>query len=248
MKDFAESDIGVRSRYNLAPTRGDYMEVEAARLWMVRHGQTDWNVAGRIQGHIPTELNEEGRRQSLALGKLLAGRKFGGVWSSDLPRASQTAALILEGAGISLPVEQTERLRERSFGKYEGATSAEIHAARTSLGLEQNGDLADWTGFPEIESNDVLWERIEGAMREISARHPGEDVLVVTHGGVIARVVFRVLGLVDGQPRRFPLSNGIIAVTQWRKDAWYLLSLLDMPLAMNAEAGRGQKDTSRSPT
>ena len=145
-------------------------DVGLARLWLVRHGQTDWNAAGRIQGHTPTELNAVGRAQSLGLGKLLAKHAFAAVWSSDLPRAVQTAELIGEGPGWSLPVEKTEALRERSFGKYEGATSAEIHAARTALGLEQTGDLADWTGMPGIETNEVLWGRVAGQLRELSRR------------------------------------------------------------------------------
>jgi probable phosphoglycerate mutase len=219
-------------------------DVGLARLWLVRHGQTDWNAAGRIQGHTPTELNDVGRAQSLALGRLLAKHTFAAVWSSDLPRAVQTAELIVEGAGFALPVEKTEALRERSFGKYEGATSAEIHAARTALGLEQTGDLADWTGMPGIETNEVLWGRVEGQLRELSTAYTGKDVLVVTHGGVISWAVYRILGIVAGVPRRFPLSNGIVAVVQWRVDAWYLLSLIDATLASGM--GGGEADTSRS--
>jgi 2,3-bisphosphoglycerate-dependent phosphoglycerate mutase len=218
-------------------------DVGLARLWLVRHGQTDWNAAGRIQGHTPTELNQAGRGQSLALGKLLAKHSFAAIWSSDLPRAVQTAALIAEGAGWSLPVQTTEALRERSFGKFEGATSAEIHAARTALGLEQTGDLADWTGMPGIETNETLWGRVEGSLRELSTGYAGKDVLVVTHGGVISWAVYKILGIVAGVPRRFPLSNGIVAVVQWRVDAWYLMSLVDMGLAMGE--GGGGADTSR---
>ena len=219
------------------------MAVEGARLWLVRHGETDWNAAGRVQGHTPTELNERGREQAREIGRRLKGREFAAVWSSDLPRAFQTAELLVESAGFGMRVERSVALRERSFGKYEGMTTPEIGAARTALGLVQTGDLADWTGMPGVESNDVLWERISGELRELSERYVGKDVVVVTHGGVIARVVYRVLGIPDGVPRHFPLSNGIVAVLQWRKDAWYLMTLMDLGLAMG-EGGMGV-DTSR---
>jgi len=203
-----------------------------ARMWLVRHGQTDWNAQGRVQGHTPTELNEAGRGQARALAQLLAvgGNKFAAIWSSDLPRAHQTAEIIAEKLGME--VQSTTNLRERSFGTYEGASSEEIRAARTVLGLEQTGDLADWTGMPGIESNEVLWERVSVFLRELSGKYADKDVLVVTHGGVISRAVYRILGIVEGTPRRFPLSNGIVAIVQWREDAFYLLSLVDMGLVI----------------
>jgi len=213
-----------------------------ARLWLVRHGQTDWNAQGRIQGHTPTELNEAGRGQARALAEMLAvgGDKFAAIWSSDLPRAHQTAEILAGKLGMQ--VQGTTNLRERSFGRYEGSTSDEIRDARTALGLEQTGDLADWTGMPGIESNDVLWERVSVFLRELSAKYPDQDVLVVTHGGVIARAVYRILGIADGVPRRFPLSNGIVAIVQWRQDAFYLLSLVDMGLVI------GEKPTTDTAT
>ncbi|MGN6370826.1 MAG: histidine phosphatase family protein [Phycisphaerae bacterium] len=217
--------------------------MDGARLWLVRHGETDWNAAGRVQGHTPTELNERGRGQAREIGRRLKGRVFAGVWSSDLPRAYQTAQLLVESASFSLEIERSERLRERSFGKYEGMTTPEIGAARTALGLNATGDLADWTGMPGVESNDVLWERVSGELGRISEGHAGEDVMVVTHGGVIARVVYRVMGIPEGVPRRFPLSNGMVAVVQWRGDAWDLLTVMDLGLALG-EGGVG-RDTSR---
>src|SRR5277367_5112051 len=149
------------------------MESEGARLWLVRHGETDWNAVGRVQGHTPTELNERGRGQARELGRLLKGRSFAAVWSSDLPRAYQTAELLVDAAGFlpRLAVEKTERLRERSFGKYEGMTVQEMGEVRKSLGLVVTKDLADWTGMPGVESNEVLWERIDGVMREISGKY-----------------------------------------------------------------------------
>src|ERR1051325_2958433 len=128
---------------------------DGARLWLVRHGETDWNVQRIVQGQTPTELNEVGRRQAKQLAKYFAKRDFGAAYSSDLPRAYQTAEIIIEGRGLELV--QDVRLRERSLGKWQGMKSEAVHAERTALGLDQTGDLADWKGMPGVETNAVVW-------------------------------------------------------------------------------------------
>ncbi|HVX86292.1 MAG TPA: histidine phosphatase family protein [Phycisphaerae bacterium] len=204
------------------------MAFTGARLWLVRHGQTDWNAQGRVQGHTPTSLNERGRAQARALAAALASKHFAAIYASDLPRAAETADIL--AAGRKIPVQQTPDLRERSFGVYEGKTSADVRDARTALGLPQTGDLADWTGMPGIETEAQLWARIDPCLRRISELHADQDVLVATHGGVVARALYHTLDIPEGRPRRFSLSNGIVAVLQWRVDYFYLLSLIDFAL------------------
>lgn len=199
-----------------------------ARLWLVRHGETDWNAEGRVQGHTPTSLNDAGRLQARGVAAALAHKKFAAIYASDLPRAAETAEILNENRGLT--IHYTPALRERSFGEYEGKTSDDIRAARTALGLKQTGDLADWTGMPGIETEGQLWKRLNPALREISASHGGEDVLVATHGGVVARAIYHALEIPEGTPRRFSLSNGIVAVLQFRTDHLYLLSLIDTAL------------------
>ncbi|HVT79531.1 MAG TPA: histidine phosphatase family protein, partial [Phycisphaerae bacterium] len=124
------------------------------------------------------------------------------------------------------------------------ATRTQVQHARAAAGLPVTADLADWSGLPGIEPNDELYARTAAALRDISARHPASDVLVVTHGGVIGRVLFRTLGIPDSAPRRFPLSNGICAVIEPAGDSFYLLTLADLPLL----AGRPPApDTAMSP-
>jgi 2,3-bisphosphoglycerate-dependent phosphoglycerate mutase len=204
----------------------------AARLWLLRHGQTDWNAAGRIQGHSPTELNAQGRREAQALAALFANnaRAFSACYASDLPRAVQTAQIIADKLSIS--VRLAVGMRERDFGALEGANPEEIRAARAAAGTPLTADLADWTGVPGVEPDAALYERVAAALWGISQRHGNEDVLVVTHGGVIARVVYRALGIPDGAPRHFPLSNGIVAVVRWQEDHLHLLALLDLPFVL----------------
>ena len=151
----------------------------SARLWLVRHGQTDWNVAGRIQGQTPTELNAEGRREAHVLAELLAknGRRFAACYASNLPRAAQTARILADK--LSIPVQLVEALRERDFGSLEGAYPAQIRAARAASGAAPTADLASWHGVTGIESDAALYERVAGGLLEISQKHGDEDVLVV---------------------------------------------------------------------
>jgi probable phosphoglycerate mutase len=201
-----------------------------ARLWLVRHGQTDWNAQRRIQGHTPTELNAAGRRQAEMLAHWFSSRRFGAIWSSDLPRALQTAQAIAAGQACSITT--TQQLRERHLGVFEGKTWDEVRAMRADLtnSATNNGDLADWTGVPGVESDAQLWTRTRSVLDAMSSDRPGQDVLAVTHGGVLKHVVWHVLGLPAGAPRRFGLSNGLTAVLEKRGGDYYLLSLLDIEM------------------
>lgn len=215
-----------------------------ARIWLVRHGQTDWNAQRRIQGHTPTELNAAGKAEAQMLANWFADRAFATVWSSDLPRAKQTADAIAAVHG--LPVHTSSDLRERELGPFEGKTWDEVRRMRSELtgSPMQNGDLADWTGVPGVEADAELWQRVSRQLTAIAKAHKG-DALVVSHGGVIKHTVCHVLGLPSGLPRRFPLSNGITAVLTLRADGFYLQSLLDIGLL----AGQPQTvDTAQAPS
>ena len=215
-----------------------------ARIWLVRHGQTDWNAQRRIQGHTPTELNAAGRAEAAMLANWFADRPFATIWSSDLPRAKQTAEAI--AARHNLSVNTSSDLRERELGPFEGKTWDEVRRVRSELtgSPVQNGDLADWTGIPGVEADEDLWQRVSRQLAAIAKSNQG-DALVVSHGGVIKHTVCHVLGLPSGLPRRFPLSNGITAVLTLRPDGFYLQSLLDIGLL----TGQPQAvDTAQAPS
>ena len=100
--------------------------MEATRILLVRHGETDWNATGRIQGHNDTPLNAAGRQQALRAAQRLALQPVRGLYSSDLARAYETAMII--GEPLGLTVVTSPRLRERRYGAWEGLTAAEIQA------------------------------------------------------------------------------------------------------------------------
>jgi broad specificity phosphatase PhoE len=140
-------------------------------LLLVRHGETDWNRQLRIQGSSDTELNETGREQARRLARELDGTRLDAVWSSDLRRARETAAIVAEPRGLEVRLDPG--LRERSFGSWEGLTRAEID--------ERFADPAHHDG----ETDDQVRARVLASIGRIAASHPGEEVLVVSHGGAL---------------------------------------------------------------
>jgi probable phosphoglycerate mutase len=148
-------------------------------LLLVRHGETDWNRDRRIQGHTDVPLNETGRRQAEELAQTLARERVDAVYSSDLARAVQTARPVADRLGLE--VETMPELRERDFGSWEGLTDLEI-ADRYPA---HSGPWGDG------ETPDELLARLDVALREIAARHPGGRVVVVSHGGPIRRLLRR---------------------------------------------------------
>ena len=172
--------------------RAGTVPVVRTTLLLVRHGQTDWNRDGRFQGHADTPLNETGRGQARALAEALATERVDAVYSSDLQRARHTAAAVADAAGLD--VVTLPELREKHFGTWEGLTHAEIaerfpEAPRGSWG--------------DGETSEEMASRVLGALRQIAARHDGETVLVVSHGGPLL-AVRRHLGGADDAP----IANG----------------------------------------
>jgi broad specificity phosphatase PhoE len=138
-------------------------------LLLVRHGETDWNADGRLQGHTDRPLTDYGRRQARKLAEELEDEDLDAIYSSDLARARETAEIV--GARLGLPVVLDPDLREKDWGNWEGLTAVER-------------DRVEFVG----ESTEAHHDRILGALRRIAELHPGGRVLVVTHGGSMRRV------------------------------------------------------------
>ncbi len=163
------------------------------RVLLIRHGETDWNAAGRWQGHAPTPLNARGLRQSQALGRYLAAQRtwqIVAIYSSDLPRAEQTARAVAEALG--LPVHTDPRLREKDLGHWQGLTREEVRAWD---GERYARYLAGWPNVP-IPGGETIPEmltRARAALEEIAARHSGQTVALVSHGGTISNMLHALL-------------------------------------------------------
>jgi uncharacterized phosphatase len=142
-------------------------------LYLVRHGETDWNRQHRIQGLTDIPLNDTGRQQARAAGRLLARREWGGILASPLSRAMDTAAIIAEETGLGAP-EPMPALVERNYGEGEGLDFAEI-----------NRRYPDRAAVPGQESREEVIARVVPALRELAAARPGQSLIVVSHGGAI---------------------------------------------------------------
>ena len=145
-----------------------------ATLLLVRHGETDWNAEGRLQGHTDRPLNDYGREQARRLAEQL--EQIDAVYASDLSRARETAEIV--AGRLGLPVVVDPDLREKDWGTWEGLTSDE------RLGVEYEG-----------ETTEAHRDRVLAAVQRIAERHPGERVLVVTHGGCLRRIQAAVAGV-----------------------------------------------------
>ena len=154
-------------------------------ILLVRHGETDWNLARRIQGHSDRPLNETGREQARELADALASEPIDAVYSSDLARAHETARIVAERRGLE--VTAIPDLRERDFGTWEGLTGDEIFERFPGAKTGTWGDG---------ETREELAVRVLASLQRIAHTHPQGRVLVVSHGGPL-RVVLTRCGI-DG--------------------------------------------------
>ncbi len=175
-----------------------------AELLLVRHGETDWNRERRFQGHADPSLNETGRAQARALADDLAGEAIDAVYTSDLARARETAEIV--AARLDAEVVPLRELREIDVGEWQGLTWPEIEE-RHPEGAERWH--RDGHGWESGETYDALGERIVAALRSIAARHPGQRVLVVGHGGTVraTRAFVEGVSVVESRGRSPAIGN-----------------------------------------
>jgi broad specificity phosphatase PhoE len=154
------------------------------RALLTRHGQSEWNALGRWQGQADPPLTDLGRRQAHEAARSLG--TVDGIWASDLRRAAETAVIIGDDMGVG-PVVLDADLRERDAGEWTGLTRAEIERRYPGF-LPDGRRPAGW------ESDELLVERAQRALRRIADAVPEGNVLVITHAGVVFAVE-RHLGL-----------------------------------------------------
>ncbi len=197
------------------------MKAMIERALLVRHGQTDWNVEGRWQGHYPTGLNADGYAQAQALAAMLRGRPIGTVVSSDLPRAYQTAEAI--GAVVGLTPQADERWREFHLGVFQGLTREEIEERYTD---EWAAFRADYWGYtvPGGESRRVLQARIVAAWTVLIEQAEGPEVVIVSHGGSIRMLL---AALFEGNPAlaQMHIENTSVTTVERVSEGWRLVDV-----------------------
>lgn len=173
-------------------------EEKVSKLYLVRHGETDWNAAGRIQGSIDRPLNEIGLAQARVAGRDLAHLKPAAIYSSPLLRAMQTAQVI--NAFHSCQIHLEGRLKEASYGALiEGITRLEFRARyQAEIDEKLKLPLAQQRKHKleaDAESCEEILERSLLALCQIAGKHVGEEVIVVSHGFVLSAILSHFLSV-----------------------------------------------------
>lgn len=176
-------------------------------LLLIRHGETAWNAEHRIQGRLDVPLSATGIWQTGRLAQRLAGEAIDAVISSDLARAWMTGAPLAEARGLAMVAEP--RLRERSFGIFEGKTIDEVAAEHPQEFAAWRARDVDWR-IPGGESGTEFIGRVLEALHEIAASQRGRTVAVVSHGGVLDVIYRHARALAWDAPRDHLMLNASI--------------------------------------
>lgn len=187
--------------------------VMSGRLVVVRHGQTDWNKAGMMQGSSDIPLNDTGRQQAHDAGELLAaqGEQWNYLGASPLSRAQETARIIAEHVGLTR-VETLPDVIERSYGEAEGKV----------LSFEDSRHPQDL--FEGVEPEENVYRRGVEAFKELILQHPGENLLVVSHGTLIRRALIATTpgDWSDHVPNATPIEVDIEGLFSWDPETLHL--------------------------
>ena len=198
---------------------------QATRILAIRHGETLWNVDSRIQGHLDIGLNDTGRWQAERLGMALKDEPMAAIYASDLSRAHDTALAVSRHTGV--PVQAEPGLRERSFGEFEGRTFAEIEIELPEQA--QRWRQRDPTFTPAGgESLLMLEARVLSVASRLAAQHPGEQIALFAHGGVMD-ILYRAATRLDLQAARtWALGNTAINRLLWSPEGFSLVGWADV--------------------
>ena len=184
--------------------------MDKTEIVIVRHGETIWNTEGRLQGHMDSALTEKGKTQASSLAERLKDEVFSHIYCSDLGRAIDTAQSVADTTNNTLITDA--RIREKSFGALQGMNQDEQDAH-----YAEAGDIVD-TG----ECLTTFTDRVSAFFDDIAAKHVGERVLVVTHGGVLSLFLRLCLGLPQEAARKFRLPNAAMNTVDHINGEWII--------------------------
>jgi uncharacterized phosphatase len=195
-------------------------------LYLVRHGETDWNAQRRIQGSTDIPLNEMGWRQAETTGKLLARRQWDGVYASPLSRAFDTATVIARETGMPTP-QVVDGIVERNYGEAEGLNWEQIEA-----------QFPGETPVPGRETHAEVAARAIPALIALARANPSTALIVVSHGGVIRSV----LNAVAPNDSHGMITNGSVHSFEYVDGALELIEFNDPIDELSLECGTEDLD------
>jgi len=192
---------------------------------LIRHGETEWNLSGRWQGHADSPLSERGVAQAEALGKRMKSDDFDFFYSSDLGRAMHTSRLV--GGPSGWEVILREDLRERDLGVLEALTTEEMLESEAEIYRSFRNDGPEYVP-PGGESFKQFCDRCSKAVEAIALAHEGAKIGIVTHGGVLGALFRYVLNVPLEKERNFVLLNCSLNRIEKKDKAWNLVSWGDI--------------------
>lgn len=192
------------------------------RIYLIRHGQTDWNVEGRWQGTLDVPLSEVGYKQAAALATHLQDRQINSIYSSDLMRAWKTAEPLAKIKGLA--IRKDARLRELNLGVFQGLTHDEI---RMKYPEEAKGMEADYMDYvvPQGESRRAMQARAYEIWQEIVANEPNEPIAVFSHGGTIRLLLMKLFPDESERLTKVRITNTCVTTIDVEGDTLHLVDL-----------------------
>ncbi|MFN8376127.1 MAG: histidine phosphatase family protein [Anaerolineae bacterium] len=200
------------------------MNVE--RVLLIRHAETDWNAQGRWQGHEPVPLSEKGRAQARKLAEHLSTRPIGSVYTSDLPRALETATALAEALGVDPFLDK--RLREWHLGIFQGLTRSEILEKYPTEFEENRQDYFDYV-IPSGESRRQLQARVYEAWQQIIKDGVGPEIALVSHGGTLKMLLLKLFESDAPALREIHIDNTSITTIERHANYWRIVGLAATP-------------------
>ena len=200
------------------------MEQRRTRFYLIRHGETDWNKGGRYQGWTNIELNDVGKEQARLLGKRFKYIPVDAVYVSPLTRARQTAAPLAEAAELTPVVD--EHFKEINFGEWEGHTSAELSEKYGKAYTDFFDDPFSHP-MPGEGSFQHVMKRAVAGFNELEERHRGQNVAIVSHGGLLRVMLVGLLNMTNEFYRKTWMTNTSITVLDVMEDGRKLLMTMN---------------------
>ncbi|MCP4181035.1 MAG: histidine phosphatase family protein [bacterium] len=203
---------------------------ENKKIILVRHGETIWNTEGRIQGNSDTCLTGHGVLQADRTGRKLTELNIGEIYTSDLGRAVQTAAIINEH--LDLKVTPSSCLRERKYGILEGVAFSELQSLYPEIREKLYSRNPEYE-IPDGESLNNFTDRVYNCITHIAENTSYKSVLLIVHGGVLECFLYKVIGLQLTVKRNFSLFNSSINTFSfnrgvWKLDSWGVIDHLSL--------------------
>jgi len=185
------------------------------RVYLVRHGETEWNKLSKVQGHTDIELSPKGLQQAKLLAERLMKENIDVIYSSSLKRAFKTAEII---AGYKKCIlEKSDVYKEICYGPWEGMTINEIKERYNEHYRILREDPASFV-LPGAETLSEVSERMYNAIKGIVEKHKGSNILLVSHGTAIKAAIIRILGIDIKNYAKFSINNASISVIEFIED------------------------------